>query len=396
MMILTGDLRDATAVLPKLSADPPARVQEEAALNAPSDADLNISADLPEDAQLYLRHVEQGVTIRALAREIGCHASTILRRIRRFENRRDDPLVDRAVERNGKGEGVQQAELRRVLRRLAEPGAILAVAEGMEKAIVTRSDIRTAIVDRSVAELMALRGWVAMVKDGRISRHSITNAGRAALKSMVMGRYTGIPAAGGIQETAAEPVSQPGMAEAAAQFIAPPDLGPIEAQNHRIYEDRTLDDPDGSGPRRMRVNIAESPLLVLARRRDPNGQPFLDPAMVAAGERLREDFELAQMGTRITQNWDGFLTSGIDVSFSSGGGGGSDSARRRVAEALRELGPGMGDLVLRVCCYLEGIEMTERRLGWSARSGKIVLRLALMRLERFYRERFGGGSPLIG
>ena len=60
------------------------------------------------------------------------------------------------------------------------------------------------------------------------------------------------------------------------------------------------------------------------------------------------------------------------------------------------LGPGMGDMCLRVCCFLEGIEMTERRLGWSARSGKIVLRLALQRLERHYREIYGTGSPLIG
>ena len=52
--------------------------------------------------------------------------------------------------------------------------------------------------------------------------------------------------------------------------------------------------------------------------------------------------------------------------------------------------------VLRVCCFLEGIELTERRLGWSARSGKIVLRLALMRLERYYAETYGRGSPLIG
>jgi hypothetical protein len=40
--------------------------------------------------------------------------------------------------------------------------------------------------------------------------------------------------------------------------------------------------------------------------------------------------------------------------------------------------------------------MTERRLGWSARSGKIVLRLALMRLDRHYRETYGAGAPLIG
>ena len=156
-------------------------------------------------------------------------------------------------------------------------------------------------------------------------------------------------------------------------------------------------DPEDGRRRRMRVNIAESPLLMLARRREADGSPFLSPEIVAAGERLREDFELAQMGPRITQNWDRFLTAGVDVSgLPAGFGGGSESARNRVAAALRELGPGMGDMCLRVCCFLEGIEMTERRLGWSARSGKIVLRLALMRLERHYRETYGLGAPLIG
>jgi hypothetical protein len=119
--------------------------------------------------------------------------------------------------------------------------------------------------------------------------------------------------------------------------------------------------------------------------------------MVAAGERLREDFELAQLGPSVAQNWDGFMTAGIDTSRAGTGyRGGSESARNRVAVALRDLGPGMGDIVLRVCCYLEGIEQTERRLCWSARSGKIVLRLALMRLQRHYTETYGKGSPLIG
>lgn len=394
MTILTGDFADAAEVsLADGGAQPSAAGAAEPAAPA---------ANLPEDAQLYLRHCEGGETIRALAREAGCHASTILRRIRRFENRRDDPLVDRAVDaasaRDFGRSAADQSEIRRVLRRLAEPGAILAVAEGMDKAIVTRSDIRTAILDRALAEFLALRGWVAMVGQGRITRHAITSAGRAALKSMMAGRFAGLPQAGGVAEAEATPVQAQGagFAEAQAGFVAAPDIGPAAAQAHRIYEDRHLDNPDGEGMRRMRVNIAESPLLVLARRRDANGQPFLDPGLVAAGERLREDFELAQMGPRVTQNWDGFMTAGIDSSFSAGAGGGSDTARRRVAEALRDLGPGMGDLVLRVCCFLEGIEMTERRLGWSARSGKVVLRLALMRLERFYRERYGNGSPLIG
>ncbi len=125
---------------------------------------------LPDDARLYLRHVDGGETIRALARELNCHASTVLRRIRRFEARRDDPLVDRAVDRAVERTGgavpewtpAELAQARRVLRRMAEPGAILAVAEGMDKAIVSRDDIRIAILSRALAERLALMGWVAL------------------------------------------------------------------------------------------------------------------------------------------------------------------------------------------------------------------------------------------
>ncbi|ODT60494.1 MAG: hypothetical protein ABS73_05570 [Paracoccus sp. SCN 68-21] len=351
---------------------------------------------MTQDAQLYLRHVEQGVTIRALAREAGCHASTIMRRIRRFEARRDDPLVDTALEPRPDGTArPDERQIMRVLRRLAEPSAVMASAPGMNKAIVTRDDIRTAVLERALAETLALKGWVVQTRGGgRIQRYVISPAGREALRDMLRSpRQRGAVPPGPAAFVDAKPVTdeQPvmGMAEAQAGFD--------HADRHRVWEDRVIDDPEDGRRRHARVNIAESPLLVLARRRDHDGQAFLTPGMVTAGERLREDFELAQMGPRVTQNWDGFMTSGIDVSRGGGGyRGGSESARDRVALALRDLGPGMGDIVLRVCCFLEGIEMTERRLGWSARSGKIVLRLALMRLERHYAETYGKGSRLIG
>ena len=338
--------------------------------------------DLPADAQLYLRHVEEGETIRALARELGCHASTILRRIRRFEQRRDDPLIDRALDREGVSEALDGKQVRRALRRMAEAGALLVVAEGMDNAIVTRGGIRTAIIERRLAEGMALRGWVAQVGKGRLMSYALVPAGREALREMISGPGRGVPRSDDFAE---------------AHPVVTPDEGPLEAGQHRVMEERIIRDPEDDRRRRVRVNIAESPLLILARRREGNGQLFLSPSMVAAGERLREDFELSQMGPRVTQNWDGFMTAGIDVSQRAGGyQGGSESARERVGAALRELGPGMGDIVLRVCCFLEGIEMTERRLGWSARSGKIVLRLSLMRLERHYAETYGKGSRMIG
>lgn len=351
--------------------------------------------DLPEDARLYLRHVEEGQSIRALARSEGCHASTILRRIRRFEARRDDPLVDGALaEGADRPRKLDDRQAMRLLRRLAEPGAVLVTAEGMDKAIISRDDIRTAVLDRWIAETMALKGWVLpSALPGRVQRYAIAPAGRDALRDMLQSPRQRKAVPGPADFTNAKPVSPeeaPGMAEAPAGFD--------HADRHRVWGSRVIEDPeDRRRRRRVRVNIAESPLLLLARRRDGAGKPFLSPGMVAAGERLREDFELAQMGPRVTQNWAGFMTSGIDVSHSGGGyRGGSESARDRVAVALRDLGPGMGDIVLRVCCFLEGIELTERRLGWSARSGKIVLRLALMRLERHYQETYGSGSRLIG
>lgn len=47
---------------------------------------------IPMEVQRYLEHTEGGCSIRQLARTVGCHASTILRQVRRIENRRDDPL----------------------------------------------------------------------------------------------------------------------------------------------------------------------------------------------------------------------------------------------------------------------------------------------------------------
>ena len=114
---------------------------------------------------------------------------------------------------------------------------------------------------------------------------------------------------------------------------------------------------------------------------------YLTAELIEAGERLREDFELAQMGPRITQNWERFVTAGGPRGAVKGRGPaeGPQDARVRVAKALEALGPGLSDVVFRVCCFLEGLETAEKRLGWSARSGKVVLKIALERLAAHYQ-----------
>ena len=69
---------------------------------------------------------------------------------------------------------------------------------------------------------------------------------------------------------------------------------------------------------------------------------------------------------------------------------GGPSIRRIVVRGLTPAtggnanGIGLADVALRTCCFLEGLEGCERRLGWSARSGKVVLKLALQRLVEHY------------
>ncbi|MEI4486624.1 DUF6456 domain-containing protein [Frigidibacter sp. MR17.14] len=343
----------------------------------------------PENLRLYLSHVEDGQSIRALARDLGCHASTVLRRVRRFEARRDDPLVDEALGRfarrgtdgaEGREDQAMSQEMRRaqtgavqhdtsqpmrILARLAEPGAFLAVAPDMERAAVLRDGVRLAVAERGLLQQMAVSDWIALTRrQGRVLVYEISGPGRAALRRHQAGE----------------------------------DEAPGFAEQHRVWEERSIPDPEDGRLRRQRANLAESPVAVLARRRERDGAPFLAPELVAAGERLREDFELAQLGPRVAQNWERFLTAGDrgGLALSAGPGGGSAAARDRVAAALRALGPGLGDVVLRCCCYLEGLETAEQRMGWSARSGKIVLRIALVQLKRHYDETYGGAPRLIG
>jgi len=142
------------------------------------------------------------------------------------------------------------------------------------------------------------------------------------------------------------------------------------------------------GPETVTVNLGESPLGWLARRKNAEGKTFLTQAEVEAGERLRADFERAQLGPAVTQDWRRFLTpGGVGTSGSAQErtvDGGAQAARDRVMDALADLGPGLSDAALRTCCFLEGLEAVEAKMSWSARSGKIVLKIALQRLADHY------------
>jgi len=372
------------------------------------------------DAAIYLAHTEQGETLRALAEVTGAHPSTVMRTVRRVEARREDPLIDRlfttlerrAAEDEGEvdagiatgdelgdetgGEtehsgpvaandnwapgsapggglaiprAILEREARRFLRRLSEPGSFLLVTPDAAKGGIFckanehRKPIAMLPVDIAVA--FVREGWIRIAQRGTASvRYRVTEDGRSFLKRL-------------LAEDALKRQPATGFAEAASPFLA----------QHQLPGERMLMDAATGEQQVLKVNLGEDPLGWLARRKGPDGQPFLSPDEVEAGERLRLDFEISQMGPSVAQDWRKFLTPGDRLSGTPLGrspGEGPMAARARVARALSALGAGLSDAALRVCCFLEGLEACERRLGWSARSGKVVLKIALQRLSEHY------------
>jgi hypothetical protein len=147
---------------------------------------------------------------------------------------------------------------------------------------------------------------------------------------------------------------------------------------NRMLVEQNLAAVEGAG-RRVTVNLGESPLGWLRARGHVTARQY------DAGERVRADWETAQLAPRVTMRWDPAATPG-----GGGAGGAIDpsgaqlSAKRRFEAAVAAAGPGLSDVLWRVACAGEGLEAAERALGWPKRSGKLVLGLALDRLADHY------------
>ena len=258
-----------------------------------------------------------------------------MRQVRRIETRRDDPLVDGALQnlatrhygvsadrarhhdlfedvRAGE-EGFEQ-ELTKILRGLCHTGAVLAVAEGLEKAVIVREtnveSVSKTVVDRQLAEALALRDWISCGCPGRLSRYHITTSGRSALSAMMAAA-----------ENRAQ-VESDGFSESQSPFLA-------QGRDSNV---------DSKAPRRVRYGLAESPLDTLARLHDRDGKPFLSADLVGAGERLRVDFELAQIGDHLVLSQNQFNSEHCGAPIGSNP---VAAARIRATGALSHLGAGV-------------------------------------------------------
>ncbi|SPF76290.1 hypothetical protein ALP8811_01292 [Aliiroseovarius pelagivivens] len=353
---------------------------------------------LPNEVQTYLKHTEEGESIRAIARNMGVHASTVLRQVRKTEARRDDPLVDSLLSRLGdelRDQSQQRAtfsfqssdkdpmtpHLTRVLRALSTPDTSLVVAEGVETAVVLKTgpeEDPTAIAKApvSVVELMALLDWIQGGAKGRVVRYQITQSGRQAFNKLL----------------AQQEARATGFSESQTAFLS--GKGGIAVQAVGDHSKRR----SRSARRNPRSAGTESPVRVLARKRQKD-KPYLGADLVMAAERLNRDFALGQLEHSETQGgWSAWMRDGVDSLSVDPASHRSDrklDARRRFAAAIKAIGPELAELAVAVCCHEKGMECVERELLMPARSGKYMLRIALKYLARHYDGQSGDDHELI-
>jgi len=252
-------------------------------------------------------------------------------------------------------------EARRVLRRLSDPKTVLAALPETSKFGIfsSRNKWQRPVIQCAaefVKEFEARELLVPIAKDhaaslaGAAPRFGLSSVGRAFLRRSMAG--------------------EDGF-----------------AGQHRVMEGRSLAE-DGRTRRSVMVNVAETPLGWLRNRKDGDGKPLLSEAEYEAGERLREDFTKAGLTARVTADWS--LAPGTAP---KGGGARAGqlemtdmalAARQRFFKAVEVAGPGLSDILIEVCCHLNGLEDTERSLGWPRRSAKLVLKIALTRLAGHY------------
>jgi hypothetical protein len=153
----------------------------------------------------------------------------------------------------------------------------------------------------------------------------------------------------------------------------------------RLLHERAIepDRADLQARRSVTINAAESPLGWLLAHGHVSQRQY------DAGERLRSDWERAQLAPRVTMAWDsapvargrGGSAIGPDLA------GAQIDAKRRFEEAVASAEPGLADILWRVVCAGEGMRQAETALRWPARAGKLVLTFALDRVADYHRVR---------
>lgn len=155
-------------------------------------------------------------------------------------------------------------------------------------------------------------------------------------------------------------------------------LGGTQAQ-HQI-----LEVVRGKKNEKLTKNVGGSVIDWLMSRK--TGPFCLSDAEKQAAKRFQAEYEQAHLMGRVTMNWDARL-DGLKKRRTNASENLPQSVfdtRQRVHEALTYVGPVLSDMLVEACCANYSVQENETRFSLPARSGKVMLKLALARLAVFY------------
>ena len=134
----------------------------------------------------------------------------------------------------------------------------------------------------------------------------------------------------------------------------------------------------------LKANLGESPILWLARRKDASGRPWLTPAEIAAGERLRSEAEQAISGARLTMSWDATPLTQKGSNRPLEPNERALNASQNVRLALAACSPRLRPMLEQVCIHGSSLTLAEQRLDLRRRQGKTLLKQGLQELADHY------------
>lgn len=297
----------------------------------------------------YIAQVELCLSFSKIATVFECHRSTVKRACETIEDMRDDPDVDFLVECLSRAfkdwltlsghEVFYQRSLSMVSLKKAE----LKILKNLSKKNKSTTAFESKKGGAEEANIRSLQRKQLIEKDIK-GEWIITSQGRAHLKRA--------------------------LCEIGADAY--------QTQHRDLVQEKSVEGDT------LTININESPISRLYKYRGKDGMRILGDAEYIASERLRKDFEMAQMNPKLG------LSLSPKVDQSTNGSHMSDAldrtmeAKKRVNRALDCVGQEMGGLILDVCCFLKGLETVEKERKWPARSAKVVLGVALRRLAGHY------------
>lgn len=131
-----------------------------------------------------------------------------------------------------------------------------------------------------------------------------------------------------------------------------------------------------------------SPIIKLYNRQRNIAHKYLTDIHLQAGQKLFETFITANLQPNVTMNWENLqsvrqshYTGGKQATYSET----VYSARRQLYASLLHVGEEFAAILVEICLFGNGLEATEKAMNWPARSGKLLLTMALDRLAEHFQ-----------